>query len=482
MAAQFCQLYSSCGTSLSTAAEKSTTWKFTMPTAVGAGNRLVLIVAYSTTTAPTITDNNGNSWPAGSVTASSGAVDLTIWDLKNANAGTTTITIAFGAAQQPVWWECQEWSGLSTSLGNSGTNQTASVLAPNLAFAAPFTPTNNNANGGNLILAFYYDAATAGDVGPTTFSPGSGFTPMEANVISKSTSGQMLPNASEYFVQTPFASINPGMTANGDTIAHYNCVAIALPLFPGAGTPPSSSAIRIAKSIKNISADQFNATTIPLQFPTTGNLRVFMSSQTDGSALSGAIASVTDSEGNTWTNESQGSSTPAVFIFKNASPNPNLVVTLHITNVGRTNMDGWLVDVANAATGTVVGAVGSAASAARGPGVTGHLPDLTPTVTNSLILVSVSNGLGPTKNLSSPAGGISNNIVIGANDADEADSGQTNTGDAFGYIYNTSRSAQSWTWELADASPQSVSAAAIELLPGPASSSIGLNPSRVLMM
>ncbi len=473
--AQFYQLYGSSGSSASDSSESGDKYAFNPTFKVGAGNRAVLAVSYPHGTAPTITATNGNTFSASPlITATNaGGCDLSLWELKNATAGTMQVAIAFGAAVGQVWWDYAEFSGLSISAANSGVQGSGAspVTGPNLSCGA-FTPTNNDANGGNLILAFFFDANTGGNAGPTGFvaqaSPG--FELLEANHISNATLQHGLVNASEFFVQLAFASITPTMTATGDTTGAYNCVAIALPLSSGAGTPPPASDIYIAKSIKQCCGDQNGATTIPCQFPTVGNTRVFMSSRGNNGAGNGEVTSVTDNEGNTWTDETQTNDTPAIYVFKNAAPNPNLVVTLHMSSGGAgQNMDGWFIDIANGATGTLIGAVGHAAPGTFGPGSTGHLPDITPTSTTSLILACVSNGLGPTgtsttsSNLSAPSGAISNNILITtAGVLSEQDGGTTNSGDAFGYIYNASLSAQSWTWNLANAA--TCQAVAIEFL------------------
>ncbi len=469
MTAQLCQLYTSSATSTAVASESSTAWAFTLPNACGAHNRLILACAYSTTTAPTITDNNGNTWPAGSVTSTSGSMDLTIWDLKNANAGTTKVTITFGAAQQPVYFECSEWSGLSQTVANGGTTHNDNITTDPLTCGS-FTPTNNNGNGGNLILAYFYDAFGDGHAGPTTYVPmaSPAFTLMQANVISNSTSHQCEPCASEFFVQATSAAINVSMTKTADTTTNYNCAAIAIPLDSAGGTAPSASAIRIVKSIKNMTNQQASAATIPLQFPTTGNLRVFITSVSHNSATAGNISSVTDSESNTWTDISQSNDSPAVYYFKGAAANPNLVVTLHVNTVSAgQNMDGWFLDIANAATGTVVGATGHKGATGTGgslgtPISVPDQPDITPTSTSSLIVTCFSNGNGPTTGPTSPAGGITNNIVF-ANISDENDGGTVNSGDAFGYKYNTSTSAQNWTWTSANGAT-TVNSVAIEFL------------------
>src|SRR5260370_19649682 len=152
-AAQLVQLYASSATPTAVAGESAATWGFPLPNNVGAGNAIVCALTYPDSTAPTVSDNNGNTWTGTlAITTTSGGNDTTVWVLPNANAGTTKITFIFGAAQQPVWGECQEWSGIATSTPVNGTVGTGAVSAPNLATGS-FTPVNNNANGGAPIPA-----------------------------------------------------------------------------------------------------------------------------------------------------------------------------------------------------------------------------------------------------------------------------------------------------------------------------------------
>ncbi len=458
---QLYQLYVSAPTTTANATETNTIWSFTPTSPVGLHNCGILSVTYPSGTAPTITDNNGNSW-TGTLqkTGTGGGNDTSVWVKPNLNAGVTKITITFGAAQQPVWWKYQEWSGIATSSPTNGTVAAAAPVGPAAGLSTgSFTP-GANADG-NLILAFF-DNAFGNEPGPTGWVAGTSFTLMEGSAIYQVTTGTGLASASEYFVQSSPASINPGITATANNTSIYNAVAIALKISPSAGTARPAG-IRIIKGIKQTTAAQNSASAIPLNFPTLGNLRVFTTSLADSG--SGAISSVTDSEGNTWTNVSQSTDTPAMYYFKNAVPNPSLVVTLHVAspNSGQ-NMDGWFLDIAGAATGTVVGAVGHRNTAGDSNPQT-HMPDITPTSTSSLIVAVFSNGLGPTLAPTSPSGAIGNNVIMvaGSGGTGENDGGQVNSGDGFASLYNTSLAAQNWTWPVDTL--QAFNSVAVEFLP-----------------
>ncbi len=457
---QLVQAYVSCGTSLANAGETASAWAFTPPNPVGTNNCVVWTITYPSGTAPTISDNNGNSWTGRlAKTAPGGNCDTTTWVLPGANSGVTQFKATFGSAQQPVWFEYQEWSGIATSSAVNGTVGSASpVAAPTLATGS-FTPGNNDANGGNLILAFFYDAFGSSK-GPSGWVAGGSFSLMQGNAISFNTDQQGQPSGSEYLIQAASASINPGITATADASAQYNCVAVALKLSSGTGTSIHSG-IRIIKSIKQIAANQNSAASVTLNFPTTGNFRIFTTSVSHtGSA---GVSSVTDSEGNTWTDVSQSADTGAVYYWKGAA-NPGLKVTLHLSGSSSNNLDGWFLDVANGPAGTVVGAVGHNTTTG-GPGAVQHMPDITPTATNSLIIATFTNGLGPTTSVSSPASVAFNNVALTAGGGTgEGDGGTVNSGDGFASLLNTSTSAQNWTWGTANNA--SMAAVAIEFLSG----------------
>ncbi len=453
---QLVQMYSGNPTTSAADIETASEWSFTPPNMVGTGNALVLSATYSTATAPTISDNNGNSW-IGTLqkTVVGGSNNTTVWVLPNANAGLTKIKITFGSAQQPVWFECQEWSGIATASPTNGTAGTADVTAPNLACGS-FTPGNNNTNGGNVVLAFFYSADM--NAGPSIWTKAGNFDLMQGNAIWLPTYPQGYPASSAYFIQSTSAAINPGITATSAT-DNYNCVAVALKASPGAGTPRPAG-IRIVKSIKQIAPER-TVSSVTLNFPTTGNLRVFCSTGGDS-----GFSSVTDSEGNTWTRGSLSSDLPPVFYWKNATPNSNLHVTLNFTETS-TNMDGWFVDIANAATGTLIGGTGFAEPTVPpgGGSVISHMPDITPTATNSLILTVLTNGLGPTFTCTGPTGAVMNNVEFSGSGTLEGDSGTVNSGDACASLHNTSTAAQNWAWTCA-ATGAGIGAVAIEFLSG----------------
>lgn len=525
MTAQLVQYYSSAATPSAIATEKSVTWSFTPPNPIGSGNCLVISATYPTPASnPTLSDTSGNSWPGTpNKIGNGGANDTAVWVVPNAASGVTTFKLNFGTngLQQPVWFKFQEWSGIATTSPVNASSATGNVTAPNLACGS-LTSTSTS-----VILSFF-DDAFGNDVGASSWTPSTGFNLLEGKTIVNQTTQQGQPSASAYLIQSSAGSVNPGMTANGgDTTTNYNCVAVALTISSGAGTPPGSG-IRIVKSIKDVSGDASSKTTINLNFPTMGNLRVLMCSAGDG-----VITAVNDSEGNTWTHDT-ASGDPHCFHFENAAANPNLTLTLTLVTTTN-NLDVWLVDIANAATSSVVGTTGASGLVGTTNGqtsVSGCPGGFIPTSASSLILACLSNGNGPTLGVTSPSGVVFNNVgfdtanftasmsttlmtvtavasgtiridqgvaglgvTTGTNittlgtgtggtgtyhkspsqtltsrsmsSYSENDAGTVNTGDAFASLLNTSTSSQNWTWSIAPPGPggSAVFAFAIEFLP-----------------
>lgn len=460
---QLFQAYIWGATPTTSAPETSTTFKFRPHEKTGAGNRVLFCLTYSTGTAPTISDTAGNTWP-GTPTrqVTSGGNDTSLWDLKNIAGGSfNTITVTFGGATQTPSGEYWEWSGLSTSAADGGFASNSSVTGTSLSMSAPFTPSpNNDGNGGYLIAAFFHDAF-GNEAGPTGWvadaSPA--FTLMQGDTLVNGNFNQGQPMASEYFVQPAAASINPSMTATANAAGtFYNCITIALPLSPGAGTPPPNQ-LRINKVIKQRSPNVGTVTSVKTNFPTVGNCRVIASTAADN-VLSGA----TDSDG-TYVQAST-TSFPVITVLKNKTADPTNVVTFSLPGVLSVNFDVWMFDISGAATGTAVGATAHAGPTTTGAAQTSvtDQPDITPTSITSLIIESITNGQGPCTAITSPAGAILTNLTLSSGSA-ESDAG-VNSGDGVGVLHNTSLSAQAWNWTIfpPGGSGSDVSSSAVEIL------------------
>jgi chitodextrinase len=183
-------------------------YAFTLPSPVLAGNCLILGVARRSGTSfasTPVTDSNGNPWPTtpSAATNAAGDIDLAIFVLPAANAGTTTITVHFTAAIQPFSYTVSEFYGVASSSPVNGSSGASNVSAPNI-HTGSFTPGDNNANGGNLIWSFFWADDTFGHE-VTTFAAGGPFTLLDANIFWHTDASAH--SASEYYVQTTSAPI-----------------------------------------------------------------------------------------------------------------------------------------------------------------------------------------------------------------------------------------------------------------------------------
>lgn len=337
-------------------------FKYTVPNKIGAGNCLILGVTYANGQTPTVTDDNGNTWPASpTVSGDAGAGKMVTagFVLPNANAGKTTIKVTFASSLvSTIQMTVTEVTNIATSSPVNGTasavNQTGASTA-----TGSFTPANNNANGGNFIWYYCFPSAGNSTVTSSGFTPGTSFTILDADIgwlAADGASGGAI-HASQYFVQTTAAAINPSM-ATGDSTDAFNCIAIALGA-ASAGTPKPAG-IHIDR-ISHFSTVNFPGTgTYKLQCPATGNLRLLMATLGHGTGTNPLqITSVQDSDGNNYTvNPTVVDS--SFWYAANTTPNPN-GTTITITTSGNTAGGGKIswrwVDISGAAQSPIGAAV-----------------------------------------------------------------------------------------------------------------------------
>jgi hypothetical protein len=346
-------------------------FKFFLPNAVGAGNCLVLAITYPNGVTPTITDNNSNTWPtspAATANAGSGNCISSIFVLPNANAGVTRINVAFGSSVSPMQYTITEWNNVATTNPVNGNHGAAAVAGASLATGS-FTPGNNNANGGNLIFAYYAISNTFSSGHPTNWVPGGSFTLLDGDIAWVTTQG--FPHASQFFIQTTAATINPGITATGDTET-YNCVAVALAAAT-AGTPIPAG-IHVNKII------HFSGSNIPTSWnlltPATGNLRVISSTTRGGSAA------ITDNESGSW---SKVGTSACVLYSANKAANPGLAIT--VTGFGGQNSSIRFWDIQGAAAAPF-DTFAESSSVFSGMTVIDNAPNITPSTANGLVIAN----------------------------------------------------------------------------------------------
>jgi hypothetical protein len=420
-------------------------FRFTLPNPVRAGNALILGISYGYASGrlATVTDGNGNTWPAPAVTATDGGNTLTasVFVLPNARAGITTITVSFNSAisNQEFQYTISEFHSIATSSPVSGTSANTSTTAPGIS-SGTFTPGNNDGNGGNLVWTYCADSAGGGSRPATNIAAGSGFNLLDAN-IGWPAGAPPFPHASEYSVQAISASITPGMTvtqAGGND--RFDCVSVALRA-ASAGTAPSGMRIvhLLHQSNQIPSAGAWH-----VQFPSSGNLIVGTVQEPDLVPIS----SITDTRSNRWVAAATAGDAQIWFV-NDAASDPNLKLTVNITGSPQ-GITLLLYDIAGADPSAYDGAVHNSAGAPAGTITVGTnlgAVAITP-VSLGLTIARTSFGTGPSSGFApgSPSGAIFDYVYYtGETDLDTMDNA-----DFAAHVFNTDLSTETWNIALSN--------------------------------
>jgi hypothetical protein len=430
----------------------------------GANNCLVLAFSYpESVSVSSVTSSNGNTWSsAGTLAGGTGLQDFAIYIAPGCNSGFETVTVNFSGTCQAVTFRFMEWNDIATISPANGTtgqaNQTISGGSVNTGALTPLT--NNDGNGGNLILSFFDCTASLSGNNVSTYTPSTGFKLIEAD--TSWVNGIGYPKSCAYSVQTSLGTnpITPSMAVSytSGSPDNFNCFAIALKI-ASAGVGAGST-IKIKKRISSSPIIAASSTVnVKLYVPMLGNLR-FIETDFRSAVELITVNSVIDSEGNTWNNLGLGTGQGQFFYWSNASPNEDLTLTINITNSGGgvQPVQFAAYDISGAAT-SPIGATGVRAEYSSGQVVT-DTPDITPTVVGSLIFACMINGLGPTDSVTSPSGAIWENLTY----TGETDSGFFNFGDGHAHYITPNTNAIAWNWHYNQTPPQNVSGCAVEFL------------------
>ncbi len=259
-----------------------------------------------------------------------------------AGAGTGTATQAIPTFQYVL----TELYGVSVSAGTQGT----SANAYSTTLGAPsFTPTNNNASGGNFV--WLYSCKAEQDPGQWTSGlfpqTNPNFTLLSADIawsggtqyVTGGNTAASIPQIAMGYVQATSAAIVPSFVSpNEPSGDHWNSIAVAFKLSSGAGTAPSGAIF--IRGIQHFSTNYFPGSgNWMTQVPAQGNLRVL---QCNDPNLNAQI--ISDTEGNTYTSCGVGT---GFWYCANTGQNPNLGI---ICNGGGTdgNLSWRFFDIANA--------------------------------------------------------------------------------------------------------------------------------------
>ena len=430
-----------------------------------AGNLLTLSVTHVSTKTVAVSDNNGGNWQS-AVTTTNAAdqMETQLFYVCGAATGTNVVTIQLSAPPAPaevLQFSFNEVSGIAPSScldGAAGANGlTGDVQPGSIATTAD----------GDLILNFAEESYEY----PEADNP-------IGWVMPDSYSALLMENAWDKFasqvsVQPAHGAYNPTLYVNGDLNGrNWNSVAAAFKPSAGAGTQPTG--IHVTRMMHYYNPP-LPLTPAWIPFPSTGNA-IVISSAYPSSGYEGDMTDVGDNQGDTWTR------TP----FTIANRDPQIYYTCLGSAAGARDLTiSWLpdtgtthmivYDIAGAkTTGGATGCLGATVDSQTGnqPSTANasilNSPVITPDASNSLVIAVNMLGIGPPSGTLTPGVIFASIWATGMTDATNADSG-----DCYGYIYTTSTSPISFSWQMANANglPNGGSAydgTAMEILAGAA--------------
>jgi hypothetical protein len=447
-------------------------FKFTLPNAVGAGNALVLGVAFCSTasgnctttgndlchaggscTVP-VTDSNGNTWPTAPAVRVNDAnlnVDMAVFVLPNAAAGVTTITIHFTAALHPMTFDISEFQNVATSSPVDATASNSSVSAPTV------TQSITTVASGDLVWVMAIDDSNAGSLNAvTTWAPTGSFKLLEADIGWAADANAH--KASAYLVAGAGGAVTAGFTATMTTNDQFAIVVVALKS-AAAGTGPPAG-IYVKNEMGNTNENP--PSSWAMQFPSEGNLLVMVTSTIDDSSHL-LVSGITDNKGNTWTRATSGSVTsddPSIWYAVNATPGNDLKVTLSTscTSPPCAGTSFIMYDILNAATAPVdvIQGTGSATSCNGTTSLT-NFPSLTPTTSNGITIAAIQLGQGPGLATTAPANATFDLTTY----TGETDTDTMSNADGRSHFYNPNLSAENWGWTITSQASNSCSGTAV---------------------
>jgi len=374
---------------------------YNCPEATLAGNGLLLTVAYPIGNTPAITDDQGNTWPVSGAalttrTVTGGAMAMQSFYLANPATGTSKITVGFGSvAICPVHVWLTQVTGI-TGLANSvsaATQNTNGVLSP-----GSFTPTANNANGGNIVISYAGEDSVTGTTNPFRFIPASGFSLLDADISG--TQGQWWPKACQFQLQATSAAVTAKFQLAGGGTDTYNVLAIALAVGVQGTLNDSKMHIvgqRYFGTNNNLAAWQ-------LQNPMFGNLLHacgFMSS-----AATPTVTSIVSSDLGNLTQVTATTAVPNPYYLPGATVNPNRNLVVNMTGTAQ-SVQLVTYDISGA---DPVSPLDTSATLAGNTSLNNLSsisgPSITPGGTNRLFIGFMQIGLGPATSVSVPSGAV----------------------------------------------------------------------------
>jgi hypothetical protein len=413
-----------------------------MPNPSQAGDVLVVGITYPHGTFSSLTDDHSQSWPAATCTADDGVGNFAtaVFVLPNTAGGVVTITATFTGAIKPFNYRITEFNNIVTSSPVVGSKCSAG-LTPNgssLVDPGSFTPTAK-------AVIWNYTAMAAGSGSatqhPTSYSAASGFTQLDGDTGWGPSTNTSFFAGSEMEVQSTSGAVDASMTITPNTTDPFNSVSVALQIASSAtgGTIPLTAYIRSLISHTDVVFTAQQAWKHQAQF--TGNLRVMECSCILPNL---GISSVTDSDGNTWT---QNTANNMIWYFMGASPSSgNTIVTINFTDNSPPTITARFYDVMNVTAVDV--SAGTTANNCDNMSSISNYPTITPTHAPGLVIAGGILDAGtPGLSVTSPSGALfDHTLYTGENNGDLMENA-----DAGGHFYNSTTATENWDWTLVSA-------------------------------
>jgi hypothetical protein len=396
-------------------------------------------------TSVSISDTLAGTWSGAVCTADAGsgnyAASVFVQPL-GASGGAETITIHASNAQ-PVQAEYTFFQNVNTTSPVSGHLCTASLSANSSGLINPgsFTPTNNDANGGNVI----WNATTLADAAnsnTSSWAPASGFTLLDGDIAWITDQG--FPKAAQYEVQSTAASVTPSITGTGENPNGdlFNSVSVALAAADNGAAAPS--AIHVERIIHETVNLLNSPGTLKVMFPASGNLRVIGMDWNDGCPQpsgAGCLSSITSSDGCAWTLKMDNPGAAVVAYAQNCAPCPTCTATLKFS--GSQTVPGFsfrLYDIQNAASSSFRNSAGNVGSCGT---TLSNAPSITPTGASSgLTIAEMGDTEGVVTGLTSPTQAVFDLWTFnGENGVDMSENA-----DFSGHLYYSSPVQQNWNF------------------------------------
>lgn len=385
----------------------------------------VIFVSALASKTVSITDTLGATWSE-LCAGSGGTGNAKAWAFVaplGATGGVDAITIGVGASNtQPVQYDLTIWENINTSTPSGGSHCSATngvtPVSGVITDTGSFTPTPNNANGGNVIETYVPVCTSLASGNTASWTAGAAFTLLSSEIIW--TNNQGFPNAVQWQTQTTSAAITATISETGDTADCFNMATVALQVANNGQSAPA--AIHVAKIIHESMVA--TGATVTTQQAWTGNLRVATFTWTGGCPGGGGncLTSVTSGDGCSWTDLGGTHGGSVIAYAQNCQTEGSDTVVLHMSGAIGAQFSFRLYDITGALASSFQDAT-TDASVSCGTTWTNMPGSFIPTgASNGLAIHALGNGNGPVPTIISPTGVVADQWQFtGITDSDIAD-------------------------------------------------------------